>query len=151
MTASTTTQTAATTGAAKPGLLASLFGDVSSVLKTLINSSAIAPAAKTDLHNTLDTVATAAQSLETTAGTAAEDVLADAPAEASAATTAAIGAAANAAGPVGGLIADVVEPAASAEASSMMSKFITTFEKHNSALMNDLAEIAAGGNPSSAA
>lgn len=124
--------------------LEEILNDVVSVIKTVLNSSAMTPSVKSTLSTTLDNAVVKAQSVGSALATGAEQIITEAPAEASALVTTGLETAASS-NPIAETVADVAAPIVSSVASSEVAKLLAVFEAHNAALMADLQKVANNG------
>lgn len=124
--------------------LKDLFSDLSSVVKEVINASAMSPQSKTDLHSKLSDVVSKAEAIGSDVATAAEQEVTDLPAEASGAAEVVVEKAGALGGPVGSAVAEMAAPVAGAEAAQVAGQFLSVIQAHNKSLEADLGNIIAG-------
>ncbi len=122
--------------------LEEIFSDVSSVIKEVLASSAVAPQAKSDLTATLNGAVDKAKTLGATLVAGASTLVADAPAEAGALTGAAVTAVGARTGALAPVVDDVIEPIAVTTVQDMAANMLAVFQAHNQSLMTELGKIA---------
>lgn len=111
-------------------LIASALSSLTSVVRAVMASSAMAPQIKTDLHATLDSVLKIG-----------EDIVAAAPVVVGELAQEGVSAVGAMGGPAGEAVADVVGPVVAQTGGALINNIVSVIENHNKSLIAELQSL----------